>query len=136
MENKEIPWINNPEDILGIGLKNLLTYRCDDPAFHLAVEKLNQKVTFDFEDLYPVSVNFCKPTIEILPTKDTSGLGLKMSMNTLIDIMKGRSTWVGAFLRGKLKISRWWKILSIIRLLKVLLPALYKATERAKEYAK
>ena len=117
-ENLEVPWINNPEDILGIGLKNLLNHRYDDPAFHKAVEKLNQKVIFDFDDLYPVSVYFHKPTIEIQPYEGSSVFGLKMSMNTLIDIMKGKSSMVGmvgTFLRGKIKISRWWKILSIIR---------------------
>jgi len=137
MENNKVPWINNPEDILGIGLKNLLSYCYGNPTFHKAVETLNQKIVFDFEDLYPVLVYFHKPTIEIIPNAEENHiLRFKMSLNTLIAIMKGNYTMVGAFIRGKIKISQWWKLLSIVRLLKVLFPALQKATERAEEYGK
>ncbi len=138
-ENLEFPWINNPEDILGIGFKNLLSYSYEDPKFHQGIEKLNQEIVFDFEDLYPVSVKFCKPTIIVTPFEiktGPTGLGLKMSMPTLISIMKGRYSMVGAFLRGKIRIIRWWKLLSIIRLMKILLPTLKRAKERAKEYGK
>lgn len=135
-EQLDHSWINEPEDILGIGLKNLLTYCHQDPKFHEAVGKLSQIVVFDFEDLYAVSVNFHHP-IEILPFKGThSGLGLKMSINTLVSIMKGKFSMVGAFLRGKIKITQWWKLLSIIRLMKVLLPTLQRAKERAEEYGR
>jgi putative sterol carrier protein len=137
MENKDIPWINNPEDILGIGLKNLLNYCCDDPKFHKAVETLNQKIIFDFEDLYSVSVYFHKPTIEIVPNLDEKKIiRLIMSLNTLIDVMKGEYSIIGAFIQGKIRISQWWRVLTLIRLLKILLPALKKATERAEEYGK
>ena len=138
-ESLEIPWINEPEDILGIGFRNLLSYRYDDPVFHELVEKLNQEIIFDFEDLYAVSVKFCKPTIEITPFEiqtGPTGLGMKMSMPTLIAIMKGKYSMVGAFLRGKIRIFRWWKLLSIIRLMKLLLPTLQRAKERAEEYGK
>ncbi len=137
MENNDIPWINNPEDILGIGLKNLLSYCCNDSKFHKEVEVLNQKIIFDFEDLYSVSVFFQKPTIEITPnTEEKNILRLKMSLNTLINIMKGKYSIIGAFLRGKIKISHLWKLLTIIRLLRILHPALKKATERAEEYGR
>ena len=136
-EEIEVPWINNPEDILGIGFKNLLNYRNKDIEFHKDVEKLNQEIVFDFEDLYSISVKFRKPTIEITPFEvktGPTGLGLKMSMPTLIAIMKGKYSMVGAFLRGKIRIYRWWKLLSIIRLMKILLPSLKLAKERAEEY--
>ena len=142
MEKKEsldIPWINDPEDILGIGFKNLLSYSYEDPKFHEMVEKLDQEIVFDFEDLYAVAVKFCKPTIEISPFEiqtGPTGLGLKMSMPTLIEIMKGRYTMVGAFLRGKIRIIRWWKLQTIILLMKLLLPTLQRAKERAEEYGK
>ena len=57
-----------------------------------------------------------------------------MSMPTLIAIMKGRYSMAGAFLRGKIRVIRWWKLLSIIRLMKLLLPTLQRAKERAEEY--
>ena len=138
-ENNEILWINQPEDILGIGFKNLLTYSYEDPTFHEMVEKLNQEIVFDFEDLYAVSVKFCKPTIEVSPFEIKTGppgLGLQMSMPTLIAIMKGKYSMIGAFLRGKIHIIRWWKLVTIIRLMKILLPTLDRAKERAEEYGK
>lgn len=138
-ESLEKPWINNPDDILGIGFKNLLSYSYEDPIFHENIEKFNQEIIFDFEDLYAVSVKFCKPTIEITPFNIISGppgLGLKMSMPTLISIMKGQFSMAGAFLRGKIRIIRWWKLLSITRLMKILRPTLKRAKERAEEYGR
>ncbi|MBN2157677.1 MAG: hypothetical protein JW776_16640 [Candidatus Lokiarchaeota archaeon] len=136
-ENMEIAWINNPEDILGIGIKNLLNYRYEEPKFHNAVEKFNQVVVFDFEDLYPISVHFQKPIIEILPFNGKShNLKLKISLNTLISIMRGDYSIVGAFVRGKIKSRQWWKFLSIIQLLRILIPAMHRAKERAEEYGK
>jgi putative sterol carrier protein len=136
-EQEDSQWINQPEDILGIGLRNLLSYCSDDPKFHKAVESLNQKIIFDFEDLYAVSVYFHKPMIEIVPNPEEKKiLCLRLSLNTLINSMKGKYSIVGAVLRGKIKISRWWNVLALIKLLKILLPALKKATERTIEYGK
>ena len=123
--------INEPQDILGLGIRNLLGYRESRGELEPLVAKWNKTVVIELIGIYAVSVHFHGGDIRIEPGVAAKfDVKISMSLDTIIAIADGETGPVRAFLKGRLKVERLWHVGTLLRLLKIIVPALKIAGER------
>jgi len=135
LDNIEIQF-NNPEDIFGIGIKNLLSYRKNEPKFKKLVINWNKTIIFEFPDLYSLSIHFQGNKIEIkYGLVDKYDLKVIMpELNVMNEIARGDIGPISGFLKGKIKIKKIYNIPVLLRFIKIFITALRIAGKRAKWY--
>ncbi|MHA1342132.1 MAG: SCP2 sterol-binding domain-containing protein [Promethearchaeota archaeon] len=129
---------NQPQDIFGIGIKNILNYRKNDPKFKKLVINWNKTIVFEFPGLYPITINFNGNTINI-NYGDSEKYDLRVIMpelSVMTEIARGDLGPISGFLKGKIKIKKMFSLPVLIRFIKIFIPALHIAGERAKWYKK
>ncbi|MBD3354145.1 MAG: hypothetical protein GF364_21870 [Candidatus Lokiarchaeota archaeon] len=132
MENrveKEIIEFNNPRDILGMGIKNILQYRKTDPKFLNLIKDWNKTIIIGFKDIYDVTVIFKGMNIHINygSTQDYD-LWLEIgSIQTMTDLAKGDLGPISGFLTGKIKVKKIWNILVLLHFIRIFIPNLRMA---------
>ena len=118
--------IQKADDLLGISLNNILSYRKNDDDFIKLVNGWNKKILIEVEKFYPIEVLFegneIKFKIDNLDKK--VDLIIKMSLNTLLDISYGRINPINAVLKGKVKMKGMFRIGTVLRFLKIFVKSL------------
>lgn len=113
--------IQKADDLLGISLNNILSYRKNDDDFIKLVNGWNKKIVIEVEKFYPIEVifegNVIKFKINNLDKK--VDLKIKMSLNTLLDISYGRINPINAVLKGKVKMKGMFRIGTVLKFLKI-----------------
>jgi hypothetical protein len=124
--------INQPQDILGLGIKNILSFRLDDVAYQNLVMSVNKVIVIEFRNIYAVTVIFEgeKITIEY-DEKKNYDLKIGLDINTMVAIARGDIGPITGFLKGKLKIKKIWNIWLLLKFIKIFIPNLKLAGERA-----
>ncbi|MHA1733234.1 MAG: SCP2 sterol-binding domain-containing protein [Promethearchaeota archaeon] len=127
--------INDPEDIMGMGLKNILGYRLEDPKFQRLATDWNRTVVVEIKGIYSVTVKFEGDEIVVTPeTGDKYHLKFTIDLPTMVDIGTGKVGAVKAFLKGRVKVKKIWRVGTLLRFMKIFIPALKLAGERAKHF--
>lgn len=113
--------IQKADDLLGISLNNILSYRKNDDDFIKLVNGWNKKIVIEVEKFYPVEVIFDGNEIrfKIDNIDKKVDLKIKMSLNTLLDISYGRINPINAVLKGKVKMKGMFKIGTVLKFLKI-----------------
>lgn len=127
---------NNPEDILGIGIKTILSYRKDDDDFKILIENWEKKVIVEFEGIYAVTVSFSDGTISInYGSEEEFDLMIKLkSIKVMTDLASGKYGPIVGFLKGKVKVKKIWNLRTLLKFLKIFIPALKIAGDQALRY--
>ncbi|GAB4316055.1 MAG: hypothetical protein Kow0069_18120 [Promethearchaeota archaeon] len=131
----EIPLsINDPTDFVGLGVKNILLYRWDEPNFRKLVGRWRAVVVLEFRHLYSVAVKFDRGRVEITHEVPRSyDLKVTFALQTLVDLAVGQTSPLRAFLTGRVKVAKAWRVGTLARFMRALLPALRAAGRRALE---
>ena len=113
--------IEKADDLLGISLNNILSYRQDEPKFNKLVKNWNKKIIIDIEKFYPLEVIFegNQVKFEIENLDEDVDLKVKMSLGTLLDIAYGRTNPIVATLLRKVKMKGITKIGTVLKFLKI-----------------
>ena len=113
--------IQKADDLLGISLNNILSYRKNNDDFIKLVNGWNKKIVIEVEKFYPIEVIFegnqIRFKIDNLDKK--VDLKIKMSLNTLLDISYGRINPINAVLKGKVKMKGMYRIGTVLKFLKI-----------------
>lgn len=113
--------IEKADDLLGISLNNILSYRKKDEDYIKLVTNWNKKIIIEIEKFYPVEVIFdgteIKFKIENLDNK--VDLKVRMSLDTLLEIAYRRLNPINAVLKGKVKMKGIFRIGTVLKFLKI-----------------
>ncbi|MBY9002859.1 MAG: SCP2 sterol-binding domain-containing protein [Candidatus Lokiarchaeota archaeon] len=113
--------IEKADDLLGISLNNILSFRKNEEDFIKLVTNWNKKIIIEIEKFYPVEVIFeeneIKFKIENIDNK--VDLKVRMSLDTLLDIAYGRINPINAVLKSKVKMKGMIKFGTVIKFLKI-----------------
>jgi len=113
--------IEKADDLLGISLNNILSYRKMDKDYIELVNNWNKKIIIEIEKFYSVEVIFegneIKFKIDNLDKK--VDLKVKMSLKTLLEIAHGRINPINAVLKGKVKMKGMFRVGTVLKFLKI-----------------
>ena len=113
--------IEKADDLLGISLNNILSYRKMDKDYIELVNNWNKKIIIEIEKFYSVEVIFegneIKFKIDNLDKK--VDLKVKMSLKTLLEIAYGRINPINAVLKGKVKMKGMFRVGTVLKFLKI-----------------
>jgi len=124
--------INQPQDILGLGIKNILSFRLDDEEYQKLVTSVNKIIVIDFRHIYAVTVVFEGEAITIeYDERENYDLKIVLDVNTMVAIARGDIGSITGFLKGKLQVKKIWNIGLLLKFIKIFIPNLKLAGERA-----
>ena len=129
--------INEPQDILGIGIRNLLGYRESRGELEPLVAKWERTIVIDLVGMYAVSVNFHGTDIRIEPGVAAEfDLQVTMSLGTMTALANGEIDPLRAFIKGQVKVKKIWHLGTLLKFLKIFIPALKIAGKRGAHHGK
>jgi putative sterol carrier protein len=113
--------IEKADDLLGISLNNILSYRKMDKDYIELVNNWNKKIIIEIEKFYSVEVIFDGNEIKFkIDNFDKKvDLKVKMSLDTLLEIAYRRLNPINAVLKGKVKMKGMFRIGTVLKFLKI-----------------
>lgn len=104
-----------PVDILGIGLYHSIINRMEeDSNYRQFINDLEMNIVLDLE-FYPVMIKFGKNSLDITTDIEKPDATLKIKAQDLFDLTEGKSSIVGLFLKRKLKVKPFLKLLKVYK---------------------
>ncbi|MFX0071533.1 MAG: SCP2 sterol-binding domain-containing protein [Candidatus Hermodarchaeota archaeon] len=123
--------INDPQDLLGLAVKNLLSPFLNDEKFIQKIRNWKKTVVVELKDLYPITIIFDNGEIRIEYDEIAKyHIKIIMNLNTFTDIAEGKLGIISAFLKRKVKIKKLYRIPTILKFKNILIPALKYATQQ------
>lgn len=123
--------INEPQDLLGLALKNLFMPLLKENKFQEKIKKWKRVIIVEIEGLYPITLSFNNGEISIeYDEKPKYHLKIIITLDAFIGIAEGNMGLISAFLKGKIKIKKIYRIFTILKFKNILFPALKKATNQ------
>lgn len=120
---------------MGIGIKNLLEYRKDDEKFQELVASWHKTIVVEVNGIYAVTITFEGGAIDIQPgTPEKYDLKFQLSLETMVAIARGDISYIKAFLKGHVKVKKMWHVGTLLKFVKVFIPALQIAGQRARNF--
>lgn len=123
--------INEPDDVLSLAVKNLLTPILEDEKFIKRIEKLkNRMIVLELEDIYAITITFNDGDITI-EYGETPKYHLKIiiTLDAFVGIAEGKVSLIGAFLKRKARVKKLYRLFTVFKFYQVLFPAIKKAAE-------
>lgn len=113
--------IEKADDLLGISLNNILSYRKKDEDYIKLVTNWNKKIIIEIEKFYSVEVIFDGNEIKFkIDNFDKKvDLKVKMSLDTLLEIAYRRLNPINAVLKRKVKMKGMFRIGTVLKFLKI-----------------
>ena len=122
--------VNQPDDILGLALKNLLTPLLADEKIVKTIKKLNRVIIMELVDIYAITLTFNTGNIRIeLGEKKPYHLKLIVTLDTFTGIAEGKIGLIGAFLKRKIKVKKIYRLFTILKFRKIFFPAIKAAAQ-------
>lgn len=123
--------INDPVDVLGLAIKNLMTPLFLDEKFVKKVKKIKKRVVIiELEDIYSVSLVFNNGDVSIeYGEKPEYHLWIKITLDAFVGIAEGKVGMIGAFLKRKIRAKKLYRVFTILRFYKVFFPAIKAARQ-------
>lgn len=123
--------INQPTDILGLALKNLLLPYLDDEKFQKKIKNWNKVIIVALRDFYSITLTFSNGSIEIeYDEKPKYDVKLIVTLNAFVGIAEGKMGLISAFLKREIRVKKIYKIFTMLKLKNIIFPALKRATEQ------
>lgn len=123
--------VNEPDDVLGLALKNLIAPLLDDEKFVKLIKKLKKRViVLELADIYGITLSFNNGDIAIeYGEKPKYHLKIIVTLDAFVGIAEKKIGLVGAFLKRKAKVKKIWRVFTILKFYKIFFPAIKKANE-------
>ena len=123
--------INEPDDIFGLALVNLLTPFFNDEKFQKKIRKWKRTIELELIDFYTFSLIFDNGDIRVeYGGQEKYDLKLTIDFDTFMAIAEGRMGLISAFLRGRVKVKKIYRLLTVLKFITILIPALKRATSQ------
>ena len=123
--------INQPQDLLGLGIKNLLEPVLEDEKILKKLKKFNKVVVMELTGLYPISLTFNKGLISIdYGEKPKYDIKLIVSVDAFTGMAGGAGGLISSFTKGKIRIKKMYRIFTILKFTGIFLPAVEKLAEQ------
>jgi len=122
--------INQPQDLLGLAIKNVLEPILEDEKILKKIEEFNKVVVMELTGLYPITITFNKGLISIdYGEKPKYDLKLIVSVDAFTGMAEGKGGLISSFLKGKIKVKKMHRIFTLLKFKSIFFPAIEKATE-------
>ncbi len=126
--------INQPEDILGLAIKNVLTPMLTNEKVLKKIKNWQRIIVVEIIGLYKITVIFNNSEITIEYGENPKyHLKIRMALDALISITEGRMGLISAFLRRKLKVKKIYRIFTINKFQSIFVKALHLANKTYEE---
>ena len=120
--------VNEPEDVLGMALSNVLTPSLSDEKFLKKTKGWKRTIVLEVIGLYPITLTFKNSEITIVyEEKPKYHLKISITLEALLDIAEGRLGLISAFLRRKVRVKKIYRIFTILKFRSILFSAIKKA---------
>ena len=124
--------INEPDDLLGLAVLNVLAPRLEEDKIKKKLENWNRTIVLEIIGLYPISLVFNNSELSIeYDEKPKYDLKITTSLNTFVDIAEGNTNLISAFLKRKVKVKKIYRIFTILKFYSILFPALKALSNEA-----
>ncbi len=128
---------NDPQDLLGIAIKNILDNRDKRGEMEALVSNLEKTFVIDLTGVYPVTVHFHGNEVRIEPgCSEEFDLKVSMTLDTMAALANGQTGSLQAFLRGQVGVKKMWNVAALLKFLNIFIPALKIAAERGVHFGK
>ena len=106
-----------PTDVFGMALYNSINERIEqNPKYREFVNNLEETIVVEL-DYYPIMIKFEKERFEVSRELKKPTIKIKVSVQNYVNIIDGKSSILGLFLKGKLKIKKGFtKIFKVYKL--------------------
>lgn len=123
--------INDPQDVLGLAIKNLLTPLLLEEKFVKKVRKIKRRtIVVELEDIYPITLIFNNGDISIVYGKRPKyDLKIVITLDAFVGIAEGKVGMIGAFLKRKIRAKKLYRVFTVLRFYKVFFPAIKAARQ-------
>ncbi len=123
--------INEPSDVLGLALKNLLSTVLKEEKFQKRVKKLKRRVVvLELKDIYAITLTFNNGEIQIeYGEKPKYHLKIIITLDAFVGIAEGKVGLISAFLKGDAKVKKIYRVFTILKFYLILFPAIKQANE-------
>jgi len=123
--------INQPQDILGLGIKNVLEPILEDEKILKKIKKFNKIIVMELTGLYPITMTFNKGLIRIdYGEKPKYDIKLLVSVDAFTGMAGGAGGLISSFVKGKIRVKKMYRIFTMLKFTSIFLPAIQKATEK------
>ena len=117
--------ISQPEDILGLAIKNMLDYRNRDEKFSKYVakwaKKKERKIVVNVLPMYAITIVFNGNKITIERGESKKALKITLHVHSMLEMAFGRLGVIKATLTRKIKIKGLYRIGTILKFMKIFL---------------
>lgn len=117
--------ISQPEDILGLAIKNMLDSRKNDEKFSNYVakwaKKKERKIVVNVLPMYAVTIVFNGNNITIKRGESKKALKITLHVHSMLEMAFGRLGVIKATLTRKIKIKGIYRIGTILKFMKIFL---------------
>ena len=117
--------ISQPEDILGLAIKNMLDYRNRDEKFSNYVakwaKKKERKIVVNVLPMYAITIVFNGNKITIERGESKKALKITLHVHSMLEMAFGRLGVIKATLTRKIKIKGLYRIGTILKFMKIFL---------------
>ena len=117
--------ISQPEDLLGLAIKNMLDYRKNDEKFSTYVtnwsKKKQKKIVVNVVPMYAITIVFNGNEITIERGEAKKALKITLHVHSMLEMAFGRLGVIKATLTRKIKIKGIYRIGTILKFMKIFL---------------
>ena len=127
--------IEKADDLLGISLYTILSYRKNDEDYIELVKNWDKKILIEVEEFYPIEVVFNGSNIQFQRENLDKKVDLKirMSLNTLLAIAYGRINPIKAVVAKKVKMKGIFKLGTVLKFLKIFVGSMKQIATQTNE---
>lgn len=126
--------VNEPEDILGLALKNLLALRLEDEKIKKKIKNWKRTIVLEVVGMYAISLTFNNSELTIeYDEKPKYHLKISTTIEAFVGIAEGTTSMVSAFIRRKIKVKKIYRVFTILKFYSILFPALKMANKAMEE---
>jgi len=118
MKGEEImDLFKGPTDVFGMAIYNSLSQKIEqDYKYRDFINDLNEKIVIEM-DYYPLMIKFEENNFQVTRDIEEPTIKLKIAVQDFLDIIDGKSSIIGLFLKRKLKIKKG--MLKIFKIFKI-----------------
>ncbi len=121
--------INESDHVFGMAIVKIFTPFLEEEKFQKKIEKWNKIIVVELKNIYTFSLIFDNGVISCeYGEREKYNLKLITSFEAFVGIAEGYTGLIPAFLRGKIKVKKIYNILTVLKFITILLPALKSAT--------
>jgi len=121
--------INESDHVFGMAIVKIFTPFLEEEKFQKKIEKWNKIIVVELKNIYTFSLIFDNGVISCeYGEREKYNLKLITSFEAFVGIAEGYTGLIPAFLRGKIKVKKIYNILTVLKFITILLPALKRAT--------